>query len=35
MHSIEKIKGKLLTDPILESTIESLKRSIKEFGVKN
>ena len=34
MHSIEKIKGKLLTDPTLESTIESLKRSIKEFGVK-
>jgi chromosomal replication initiator protein len=35
MHSIEKIKGKLLTDPTLDSTIESLKRSIKEFGAKH
>ncbi|MDR1838239.1 MAG: chromosomal replication initiator protein DnaA [Treponema sp.] len=34
MHSIEKIKGKLLTDPTLESTIEGLKRSIKEFSAK-
>ena len=34
MHSIEKIKGKLLTDPTLDSTIESLKRSIKEFSAK-
>jgi len=34
MHSIEKIKGKLLIDPALNSTIESLKRSIKEFGAK-
>jgi len=34
MHSIEKIKGKLLTDPNLDSTIESLKRSIKDFGAK-
>ena len=34
MHSIEKIKGKLLTDPTLSSTIESLKRSIKEYGAK-
>jgi chromosomal replication initiator protein len=34
MHSIERIKGKLLTDPTLESTIESLKRSVKEFSVK-
>ena len=34
MHSIEKIKGKLLTDPTLESTIESLKRSIKDFSAK-
>jgi len=34
MHSIEKIKGKLLTDPTLDSTIESLKRSIKEFNSK-
>jgi len=34
MHSIEKIKEKLLTDPTLDSTIESLKRSIKEFSAK-
>jgi len=34
MHSIEKIKGKLLTDPTLDSTIEGLKRSIKEFSAK-
>jgi chromosomal replication initiator protein len=34
MHSIEKIKGKLLTDPTLDSTIESIKRSIKEFSAK-
>jgi chromosomal replication initiator protein len=34
MHSIEKIKGKLLTDPSLDATIVSLKRSIKEFGAK-
>ena len=34
MHSIEKIKGKLLTDPTLDSTIEVLKRSIKEFSAK-
>jgi chromosomal replication initiator protein len=34
MHSIDKIKGKLLTDPTLESTIENLKRSIKEFSAK-
>jgi len=35
MHSIDKIKGKLITDPTLESTIENLKRSIKEFGAKH
>ena len=34
MHSIEKIKGKLLTDPTLESTIDSLKRAVKEFSAK-
>jgi chromosomal replication initiator protein len=34
MHSIEKIKGKLLTDPTLESTIDILKQSIKEFSAK-
>jgi len=34
MHSIEKIKGKLLTDPTLESTIDGLKRSIKDFSAK-
>ena len=35
MHSINKIKGKLLTDPALESTIENLKRSIKEYNAKH
>ncbi|MDR0475744.1 MAG: chromosomal replication initiator protein DnaA [Treponema sp.] len=34
MHSIEKIRGKLLSDPTLDSTIESIKRSIKEFSTK-
>jgi len=34
MHSIEKIKKNFLTDPALETTIESLKRSIKEFSAK-
>jgi len=34
MHSIDKIKGKLLTDPTLEATIESIKRAIKEFSAK-
>jgi len=34
MYSIEKIKNKLLTDPTLETTIESIKRAIKEFSVK-
>jgi chromosomal replication initiator protein len=35
MHSIEKIKAQLLTDPTLDSTIESLKRAIKEFSAKS
>jgi chromosomal replication initiator protein len=35
MHSIDKIKGKLITDPSLESTIESIKRLIKEFSAKH
>ena len=34
MHSIDKIKGKLLTDPTLESTIDILKQNIKEFSAK-
>jgi len=34
MHSINKIKGKLLTDPTLEPTIDNLRRSIKEFSAK-
>jgi len=34
MYSIDKIKDKLLTDPALEATIDSLKRSIKEFSAK-
>jgi chromosomal replication initiator protein len=35
MHSIDKIKAKLLIDPALDSTIESLKRAIKEFSAKS
>jgi chromosomal replication initiator protein len=34
MHSIEKIHGLFITDPSLDSTIEGLKRSIKELSVK-
>jgi len=34
MHSIGKIKALLLTDSTLESTIDSLKRSVKEYGAK-
>jgi len=34
MHSIDKIKGKLITDPTLESTLEGIKRAIKDFGAK-
>jgi hypothetical protein len=34
MHSIEKIHGLFITDPSLDSTIESLKRDIKELTVK-
>jgi len=34
MHSIEKIKEKLITDPTLESTIDSIKQNIKEFSAK-
>jgi chromosomal replication initiator protein len=34
MHSIEKIQNKFITDPSLDSTIESLKRTIKELSLK-
>ena len=34
LHSLEKIKGQLLTDPALDSTIENLKRLIKEYSAK-
>jgi chromosomal replication initiator protein len=34
MHSIEKIKTQRITDPSLDSIIESLKRSIKEYSIK-
>jgi len=34
MHSIEKIQGLFITDPALDSAIESLKRTIKELSVK-
>ena len=32
IHSIEKIKGQLLTDPALDSLIETLKRQVKEYS---
>ena len=35
MYSIEKIQGLLVTDPTLDSTIESLKRQIKESSAKS
>ncbi len=34
MYSIDRIKGKLLTDPTLESTISVIKQNIKEFSAK-
>ena len=34
MHSIGKIKGKFITDPTLESTIDKIKQNIKEFSAK-
>lgn len=34
MHSIEKIQGLLITDPLIDSTIETLKRQIKEQSAK-
>jgi chromosomal replication initiator protein len=34
MHSIEKIKEKMLMDPTLESTIDIIKQNIKEFSAK-
>jgi chromosomal replication initiator protein len=34
MHSIDKIQGLLLTDPTLDSTLENLKRQIKESSTK-
>ena len=35
MHSTDKIDGLLLTDPTLDSTIESLKRQIKDLSAKS
>jgi chromosomal replication initiator protein len=35
MYSISKIKDRLLTDPTLETRIESIKRSIKELSIKS
>jgi chromosomal replication initiator protein len=35
MHSIEKIRNQLLTDPSLDAAIENLKRLIKEFVAKS
>ncbi|MCL2185843.1 MAG: chromosomal replication initiator protein DnaA [Treponema sp.] len=34
MHSVEKIRNLLITDPALESNIEKLIRAIKEFSAK-
>jgi chromosomal replication initiator protein len=34
MHSFDKIKNQMITDPTMDSTIESLKRLIKEFSAK-
>jgi chromosomal replication initiator protein len=34
IHSIEKIRGQLITDPSLEPTLETLKRMIKESSAK-
>jgi len=34
MHSIKKIEDKLLNDPSLETTINNINRSIKEFSAK-
>jgi chromosomal replication initiator protein len=35
MHSIDKIQGLLITDSSLDSTIENLKRQIKELSAKS
>ena len=35
MHSIEKINGLLITDPSVDSTIENLKREVKELITKS
>jgi len=35
MHSIDKIQGLLITNPSLDSTIENLKRQIKELNAKS
>jgi len=34
MHSIDKIQSLLLTDPALDSTVENLKRQVKELSTK-
>jgi len=35
MYSIEKVRGKFLTDPTLEATVESLKRKVIEFSANH
>jgi len=35
MHSISKIRDKLLTDPALEAKIDNLKRAVNEFSAKH
>ncbi|MCL2044415.1 MAG: chromosomal replication initiator protein DnaA [Treponema sp.] len=34
MHSIAKIEGLLITDPTLDSTIENLKKNVKELNTR-
>jgi chromosomal replication initiator protein len=35
MHSCQKIEERIMSDPTIESTIESLKRMIKEYSTKS
>jgi len=35
MHSIDKIQGLIITNPALDTTIENLKRQIKELSAKS
>jgi hypothetical protein len=35
MHSCQKIENQIRSDPTMDSTIESLKRLIKEYSAKS